>query len=318
MRAVQVETFGGPEVLRCTEDAPEPTVAADHALLDVSHAGVNFADTHQAEGSYLTPTALPFVPGVEAVGRLADGRRIVALLPGGGYAERAAAPLATSFDVPDGVSDGDALALVLQGTTAWNVLHTSAHLSPGETVVVMAAAGGVGSLAVQLARILGAGRVVAVASSAEKRALASRLGADATVDSGEADLTAAIRDACGGRADVVLEMTGGPTTAACLAALAPFGRLVVYGMASRQPTAPIEVGPLMARSQGIIGFWLTHAMRDPERLLRRPMTELLGLVETGALRPVLGGTYPLSEARRAHEDLRGRRSVGKLLLDPSR
>jgi NADPH:quinone reductase len=317
MRAVKVDTFGGPEVLRLVDDAPEPVVAAGHALLTVDHAGVNFADTHQTEDSYLAPTTLPLVPGVEAVGHLADGRRIVALLSSG-YAERAAAPLATSFDVPDGVSDGDALALVLQGTTAWHVLRTSAHLAAGETVVVMAAAGGVGTLAVQLARTFGAGRVVAVASSPEKRALAVELGADATVDSTEEDLAGAIRDACGGRADVVLEMTGGPTTAACLATLAPFGRLVVYGMAARQTTAPIEVGALMARSHGVIGFWLAHALRDPERRWRAPMAELLTLVEEGRLRPVVGGTYPLSEARRAHEDLRARRTVGKLLLDPRR
>lgn len=318
MRAVQVTRFGGPEVLELVTDAAEPTVGPGQSLLEIDHAGVNFADTHQAEDSYLAPTTLPFVPGAEAVGRLDDGRRVVSLLSGGGYAQRAAAPLLTSFDVPDGISDGDALALVLQGTTAWHVLRTSAHLAAGETVVVMAAAGGVGSLAVQLARSFGAGRVVAVASSAEKRTLASELGADATVDSGADDLTAAIRDACGGRADVILEMTGGPTTAACLAALGPFGRLVVYGMASREPTAPVEVGPLMARSQGVIGFWLAHAMRDPQRLLARPMAELLALVARGELRPVLGGTYAMSEAGRAHEDLRARRSVGKLLLDPRR
>ena len=317
MRAVRVTRFGGPEVLELVEDAPEPTVGDGMALMEVARAGINFADTHQAEDSYLAPTTLPLVPGAEAAGTV-DGRRVVALLPGGGYAERAAAPLATTFPIPDGVDDGTACALVLQGTTAWHVLRTSAHVQPGETVVVMAAAGGVGTLAVQLARTFGAGRVVAVASTAEKRALAAELGADATVDSGEEDLTAAIRDACGGRSDVVLEMTGGPTTAACLATLAPFGRLVIYGMASRQPTPPVEVGPLMARSQGVIGFWLAHAMRDPARLLAAPMAELLDLVAQGSLRAVVGDTYPLSEARRAHEDLRGRRTVGKLLLDPSR
>jgi NADPH2:quinone reductase len=207
---------------------------------------------------------------------------------------------------------------VLQGTTAWHLLRTSARIQPGETVVVMAAAGGVGSLAVQLARTFGAGRVVAVASSADKRALASELGADATVDSGEQDLTGAIRDACGGRSDIVLEMTGGPTTAACLATLAPFGRLVIYGMASRQPTAPVDLGALTVRSQGVIGFWLMHAMRDPQRLLAGPMAELLALVAGGELRAVTGGTYALSDARGAHEDLRARRTVGKLLLDPTR
>jgi NADPH2:quinone reductase len=317
VRAIVVEQFGGPEVLGFVDDAPEPKVGAGMALLDISRAGINYADTHQAENSYLAPTSLPLTPGVEAAGTI-GGRRVVALLPGGGYAERAAAPAATTFDVPDGVDDGTACALVLQGTTAWHVLRTSAQLRPGETVVVMAAAGGVGTLAVQLARSFGAGRVVAVASSAQKRALASELGADATVDSGEADLTGAIREACGGRSDVVLEMTGGPTTAACIATLAPFGRLVIYGMASREPTAPVDIGQLTARSQGVIGFWLAHAMRDPERLLAGPMAEMLDLVARGELRAVIGDTYALSDARRAHEDMRARRTVGKLLLDPAR
>jgi NADPH:quinone reductase len=316
MRAIVVERFGGPEVLGLVEDAPEPAVGEGMALLEVARAGINYADTHQAEDSYLAPTTLPFIPGVEAAGRIGE-RRVVALLPQGGYAQRAAAPAITTFDVPDAVDDATACALVLQGTTAWHVLRTSAQLRPGETVVVMAAAGGVGTLAVQLARTFGAGRVVAVASSPEKRALAEGLGADATVDSGEADLTGAIRDACGGRSDVVLEMTGGPTTAACLATLAPFGRLVIYGMASREPTAPVDLGRLTVRSQGVLGFWLAHAMRDPARLLAGPMTELLDLVARGELRAVVGGTYPLTEARRAHEDLRARRTVGKLLLDPN-
>jgi NADPH2:quinone reductase len=113
-------------------------------------------------------------------------------------------------------------------------------------------------------------------------------------------------------------MTGGPTTAACLATLAPFGRLVFYGMASRQPTAPVDLGHLTVRSQGVIGFWLAHAMRDPARLLAGPMTELLDLVAGGELRAVIGDTYALSHARQAHEDLRSRRTVGKLLLDPAR
>ena len=317
MRAIRVERFGGPEVLEVVDDAPEPEVGAGMALLEVARAGINFADTHQAEDTYLAPTTLPFIPGVEAAGTTTSGR-VVALLPGGGYAERVAAPLATTFALPDGVDDGTACALVLQGTTAWHILSTSARIQPGETVVVMAAAGGVGSLAVQLARTFGAGRVVAVASTPDKRALATELGADATVDSAEEDLTGAIREACGGRSDVVLEMTGGPTTAACLATLAPFGRLVIYGMASRQPTPPVDLGQLTVRSQGVIGFWLVHAMRDPQRLIAGPMTELLDLVVRGELRAVVGDTYALSDARQAHEDLRARRTVGKLLLDPSR
>jgi NADPH2:quinone reductase len=315
MRAIVVERFGGPEVLRLVEDAPDPQVGPGSVLLHIDHAGVNFADTHQAEDSYLAPVTLPLIPGAEAVGRLDDGRRVVALLPGGGYAERAAAPRAGCFPLPDAVDDGAALALVLQGTTAWHLLRTSARLSAGETVVVMAAAGGVGTLAVQLARRFGAGRVVAVASSDEKLRLARDLGADATVASDTEDLAGALKDACGGRPDVILEMTGGPTTGVLLESLAPFGRLVVFGMASRLPTPPVDVGRLMARSQGVVGFWLAHALRDPARWLAPAMDELLAAVADGSLRCVVGGRYPLSDARRAHEDLRARRTVGKLLLD---
>jgi NADPH:quinone reductase len=194
-----------------------------------------------------------------------------------------------------------------------------AKLERGESVVVHAAAGGVGTLAVQLAKLYGAGRVIAVASSQEKRTLAADLGADVTVDAGEEDLKAALTAANDGRkVDVVLEMVGGRTTDQSLAALAPFGRLVFFGMASRRAPSKVDLGELMGRSRGVIGFWLVHAMADPARHLATPMRELLDLTAAGDLRPVVGATYGLSEAPQAHRDLRERRSVGKLLLDPSR
>ncbi len=318
MRAIRITEFGGPEVLTLVDDQPEPTPRPGFEVLEVDAAGVNFADTHQAEDTYLAPSTLPLIPGAEAVGRLPDGRRVVALLPGGGYAERAAAPVATSFELPDAVEDGDALALVLQGTTAWHLLRTSARIAPGESVVVLAAAGGVGTLAVQLARRYGAGRVIAAASSEDKRRLALDLGADVAIDSRAEDLKGAIEEAAGGKVDIVLEMAGGAVTDASIAALAPFGRCVVYGMASRRPPSPVDPRALLARSRGVVGFWLAHAMRDPERHLAGPMRELLGLVADGDLRPVIGGTHGLSEAAQAHRDLRDRGTVGKLVLDPQR
>jgi hypothetical protein len=174
MRAIRITEFGGPEVLTYVDDEPEPRPSPAWQVLEVDAAGVNFADTHQAEDTYLAPASLPMIPGAEAVGRLPDGRRVVALLAGGGYAERVAVAPPVAFEVPDEVSDGAALALVLQGTTAWHLLHTSARMTPGESVVVFAAAGGVGSLAVQLAKRYGAGRIIAVASSPDKRDLALR------------------------------------------------------------------------------------------------------------------------------------------------
>ena len=161
---------------------------------------------------------------------------MAALLPGGGYAERVAVPEAVLVPVPDEVSDDRPPALLLQGLTARSLLRISARLEQGESVVVEAAAGGTGTLAVQLAKRMGAGRVIALASSEEKRELARRLGADAAVDSRADDLEAAILEANGGEpVDVVLEMSGGEAFEACLRALAPFGRLVTYGIASREP-----------------------------------------------------------------------------------
>jgi NADPH2:quinone reductase len=317
MRAIQIHEFGGPDVL-VERELPEPErgPSDDRELIEVSAAGVNYADTHQAEDSYLAPAELPLVPGGEVVGRTPDGRRVVALLAGGGYAERALAHPALMWEVPAGVSDGQALALVLQGTTAWHLLRTSAQLRPGESVVVHAAAGGVGTLAVQLAKRFGAGRVIAAASSEAKRELALRLGADAAVDASEEDLAGALREANGGaRVDVVLEMVGGRTFAQSLDALAPFGRLVHFGQAGREGTPKVDPGQLMARSQGVLGFWLVHLMRRPD-LLTAAMDDMFAAVLAGELEPVVGGTYPLADARRAHEDIRARRTTGKLVLTP--
>jgi NADPH2:quinone reductase len=216
------------------------------------------------------------------------------------------------------VSDGAALTTLVQGATAWHLLRTSTHLEPGETVVVHAGAGGVGTIAIQLAKRWGAGRVIATASNEQKRALTLELGADVAVDSNAPDLTAALREANGGRSvDVVLEMTGGRVFDQSLTALAPLGRLAVFGMAGRTPPTPVDPGRLMARSTAVIGFWLVHVVRRPE-LLARAVNDLLGLIAAGELRPVVGETYPLAAAADAHRALLDRSSVGKLVLDPRR
>src|ERR671910_1061827 len=229
VRAIQITEFGSPEVLRPVE-LPDPEPADGEVLVRVARAGINFADTHQRRDDYLAPAQLPLIPGGEISGTTPDGTRVAALLPGGGYAELVAVPEAYLVPVPDEVSDDQAAALLLQGLTAWATLKISARLEQGESVLVHAAAGGVGTLAVQLAKRMGAGRVVGIASSAEKRELAQRLGADATVDSNADDLEAAILDANGGEPlDVVPEMVGGAAFEASYAALAPFGRLITYG-----------------------------------------------------------------------------------------
>jgi NADPH2:quinone reductase len=325
MRAIRISRWGGPEVLELDADVPLPEPGEQDVLLRVTRAGINFADTHARENSYLARYELPLVPGAEVAGVVEHdgpgftaGERVVALVGSGGYAEYVAAPAATTFAVPEDVSDATALAFVIQGLTAWHLYRTCARVQPGESVVVHAAAGGVGSLAVQLGRPLGAGRVIATASTEDKRALALELGADAAVDVTRDDLAEALVEAnLGEPVDAVLEMAGGRVFDASLEALAPFGRLVAYGIASREPNT-VSSGALMRRSRAVVGFWLMHCLRRPAEMIDAPLQELFDRAAAGELRVIEGETYPLSEARRAHEDLQARRTAGKLLLDPSR
>ena len=317
MRAIQIDEWGGPEVLRLVEDAPKPEPRDGEVLIRVSRAGMNFADTHARENSYLARYELPLIPGAEVAGVIeGTDRRVAALCGTGGYAEYVAVPEAMTVPIPEGVSDGTALALLLQGLTAWHLYRTVGRVAEGETVVVVAAAGGVGSLATQLGKPMGAGRVIALASTEDKRELALSLGADVALDGEREDLAAALKEANGGRrVDVVFEMAGGRVFDECLKALAPFGRMVAYGIASRQPNE-VRTGALMRGSQAVIGYWLMHSLRDPQQF-GPPLADLFARVARGELRVVEGETYPLSEIRRAHEDLQGRRTTGKLLLDPS-
>jgi NADPH:quinone reductase len=316
MRAVRIEEFGGPDVLRVV-DLPKPEPVDGEVLIEVSRAGINFADTHQRENTYLSRYEVPLVLGGEVAGTTPDGRRVVALLRSGGYAEFAVAHEATVFPIPDGVDDGTALALIIQGLTAWHLFRTSAKLKEGESVVVISGAGGVGSLAVQLAKPFGAGRVIATASTEEKRALAVELGADAAVDPAEEDLKGALIEANEGRpVDVVLEMSGGRVFDQCAEALAPFGRIVAYGIASREQNTA-ETGRLMRKSRAVVGFWLMHCLGRRD-MMEEPLRDLFERASRGELVAQMGTTYALSDVRQAHEDLQGRRTTGKLLLDPSR
>jgi NADPH:quinone reductase len=317
MRAIQISEFGGPEVLELV-DLPVPEPGEGEVLIKVARAGMNFADTHQRENTYLAKAELPMIPGAEVAGTREDtGERVVALCSYGGYAEYVTAPADLCFPIPDGVDDGTALAILLQGLTAWHLFRTSARIKEGESVVIHAAAGGVGSLAVQLAKPMGAGRVIATASSEEKRALALELGADVAIDASPEGMKERLEEANGGRkVDVVLEMAGGEVFDQSLAALAPFGRLVAYGIASGENNT-ITSGSLMRRSRSVVGFWLFHCIGRPE-MVDEALADLFARARRGELRVVVGNTYALSDAAQAQIDLQERRTQGKLLLDPSR
>jgi NADPH2:quinone reductase len=316
MRAIQMTEFGGPEVLELTE-LPTPEPGGEEALIRVTRAGLNFGDTHLRTNSYVQKATLPLVPGGEVAGIREDtGERVVALVGDGGYAEYAVAPKALIFPIPAALDDGTALAIIVQGLTAWHLYRTAGAVAEGESVVVHAAAGGVGSLAVQLGRPLGAGRVIASASSAEKRALALDLGADVAIDPSPDGLTERLIDAnLGQPVDVVFEMAGGEVFDASYKALAPFGRVVVYGIASEQPNQ-VSTGSLLRHSRAVVGFYLFDCLRRPA-MFTDALSELFARAARGELKPVVGHTYPLAQAPQAHIDLRARRTSGKLLLDPS-
>ena len=316
MKAIQITAFGGPDSMHLVE-LPEPVASEGLELIDVRAIGINYADTHQTENSYLSPQKLPLVPGIEVVGTTSSGRRVLTPVASGGYAQKTLAYSAAMIDVPDGVSDEQALCMLVQGATAWHILKTVGHLKAGETVVVHAAAGGVGTVAIQLAKLWGA-KVIGVASSEGKRALATSLGADVVIDAKSEDLGRDILAANNGKpVDLVLEMVGGSTFDASLEVLAPFGRLITYGMASRTAPTPIHPGSLMGGSKTITGFWLSHCFGKKE-LMNDVIAELFELIKAGTLKPVIGATFGLSQAVIAHRAMLARETTGKITLDPAR
>ena len=235
MHAIQQTRFGGPEVLELVE-LPDLVASPGEVIVDVTLAGLNFADTHTRENKYVHQDDLPLIPGAEVAGVRRDtGERVVALCQRGGYASQVAVEERRLAPIPDSLSDGEALALQIQGLTAWHLHRTAGRVAPGESVVIHSGAGGVGSLAVQLARPLAqAGRVIATASSDERQAAAVGFGADVAISGTADDLTERLLEANEGKqVDVVFDMAGGAVFDASLRALAPFGRIVVCGISSK-------------------------------------------------------------------------------------
>lgn len=312
MRAIQFARYGGPEVLEEVE-LPDPEPGPGELLVDVEAAGVNFADVRQVAGLYAPPGSLPHVPGSEVLGRIGDGRRVMGFAANG-FASRAVIPQQTAIGVPESLAAGQALALLVQGLTAWHLLRSAARIRPGESVVVNSAAGGVGSLAVQLAKEFGAGRVIGTASTDEKRALAVELGADVAVDGAAEGYAERLVEANGGRpVDVILDAVGGAVFDGAQDALAAFGRLIGYGSSSGHKAQPVDPGTLTALNISVGGFWLRPLLGQGAE---QPMSELFELTAAGRLKPQVGGEYPLSDARTALADLADRRTVGKLVLLP--
>jgi NADPH2:quinone reductase len=324
MKAIWVGEFGEADVLQYVDvERPEP--GEGEVLIEVRSAGVNYADTMRRRNQYVESQDLPFTPGSEAAGTVAEvgegvddvsvGDRVVTLLGTGGYAEYAVAPARGLIPLPEGLDFDRAAAIPLQGLTAYHCIKTSGALKDGESVLVHAAAGGVGTLSVQVAKLLGAGTVIATASSEEKLDLARSLGADVLIDYTEEDWPEQVREATEGKgADIILEMVGADFPEKNLRCLNVFGRMVVFGAASRE-RGTIVPATLMKRCHAVVGFYLPQIMRRPD-LFVPSLKEILAWISSGDLQLTIGGTYPLEQAAEAHTDLEGRRTKGKLLLNP--
>jgi NADPH2:quinone reductase len=304
VRAAVLHEVGGPLTL---EDVPEPDVAEGQSLVEVRAAGINFADVLVRLGRYPQPPPLPTVLGNEIAGEL-DGRRVLAFVrqTGGGYAERVAVEDAWVFDLPDGASFVEGAAFLTTYLTAFVPLTRQARIRPGAHVLVTAAAGGVGTAAIQLATFMGA-RVTAAAGSEEKRELALSLGATGAITY---EAIGALRDV-----DVALDPVGGPVFTACLGALRPLGVAVGIGFAGG-PWEPLDPARLVGRNTGAVGFYLGRLMGFEPELVRGDARELLALWRRGVLRPVVGAEFPLDRANDAHELIASRRSTGKVVLVP--
>ncbi len=326
MRRVVAVEPGGPEVL-VVEEAPLPGVGPHQVRIRNLLAGINFADINARRATYAhRGTRFPFVPGleamgvVEAVGEGVDealiGRRVAAFPIGGAYAEAVVAPADLVMPIPDRVDDAQAAAFPVVGLTAYHLLVSVARARPGESVVITAAAGGVGTTAVQVSRLLGLSPIIAAAGSARRARHAISLGATHAVDYSSQDLAVAVLEATEGRgADIVLDAVGGEVREAGFRSLGVLGRLVQFGNSSGQPES--QPSPLESRERAIgsCGFHLGRLRGSRPDLIRSGAARLLEWMQAGELRIEVGEHVPLTAVREAHRRLESRQVVGKLLLD---
>lgn len=304
MKAAVLRELGAP---LSVEDVPEPEAGDGQSVVEVKAAGVNFADVLIRDGRYPQPPQLPTVLGNEVAGEI-DGRRVVAFarLTGGGFAQRVAVDDDWVFDLPAGATFAEGAAFLTTYLSAWIPLVRQARVHRGSSVLVTAAAGGVGTAAIQLATFAGA-EVTAAAGSEEKLALARQLGAQRTVSYAEIGELDDI--------DVALDPVGGSVFTACLKALRPLGVAIAVGFAGGT-WEQVDPARLVGRNTGAVGFYLGRLMRLRPELVREEVRELMAVWRGGAIRPLVGAEYSLEQANDALDLIASRRSTGKVVLVP--
>lgn len=323
MKSLTVTEYGEADVLQADEtDRPEP--GEGQVLIEVKAAGINFADIMQRRGHYHGGPVPPYTPGMEVAGVIAEvgdgvnrepGESVVSLVNGGGYAEYAVADARGLLAIPDGLAFEEAAGFPVQWLTAHNCLHEWGELEAGETVLIHAAAGGVGSSAVQLADEAGA-TVIGTASTEEKLSMADGLGMDHGIRYTEEDFVERVDEITDGEGvDLVLDGIGGDTSNESLDALCSFGRMVSYGAAAGEPGRP-NTADLLFGNNRIIGYHLGRAINEKPMRVMGAVPELTELLSEGVLEVQIGHTFELGEAADAHQFIEDRKSSGKVILLP--
>jgi NADPH2:quinone reductase len=324
MKAIRIEQLGGSDVMQVV-DIPTPEPKPKQVLVKIEAVGLNYSDIMIREGRYLQRTELPQILGrefagvIEAVGSevsgFAVGMRVYGTVGQGALAEYVCADYRGLLPIPDGMSSELAVSLIVQGLTALHCLNEHGNLKAGETVLIHAAAGGVGTLAIQMAKAMGA-KVIGTASSEAKCQLIRDLGAEA-INYSEGDWVAEVmRLTDGNGADLILESVGGEVfLRSYREALSTFGRIIVLGIAGGQPVE-VSTAEILKRNKPIIGYFLSVYFEKAPHLVGEGILKLMGMVLDGALKPVIGATYPLGEAAAAFDHMQGRASIGKVVIKP--
>ena len=301
MKSIIVKKFGGPDSMIFQETADLKEILG-HTLIDVKEIGVNFADTHQIKNTYLMPSRIPFIPGAEAAGFDKDNKRVIGISPMGSYATKANLWKSLMIEIPDDISFSQALHVFIQGASAWHLINSIGNVKNGEKVLIYSGGSGVGSIAIQLAKMLGA-EVYSTSTKDSVLKIFNKIGVKTDIH--------------GKKFDVILNMSGSDI-GRDLSLLNNFGRLVIYGMADENFANINLVDPkiLMNGSKTVSGFWLHNCFEEPSKFVDI-VKSLFVLIQKGLLNTYTDFKYPLKDATKAHYDILSRKTYGKVILDCS-
>ncbi|GGL43108.1 quinone oxidoreductase family protein [Sporolactobacillus putidus] len=324
MKTIVVSDFGGPSVLKVA-DTDTPSVGARQVLIRVVATSVNFADIMSRQGRYHSGSKPPFIPGLDAAGviekigpdvrHLKPGQRVIALLKNGSYSEYVVSDENLTFPIPDNVDFETAAACPTVSFTSYKLLADVARLAPGETVLIHAAAGGIGTTAVQFARLLGAAQVIGTVGNDKKRGIALEAGADQVINYQTEDFAEKVKELTDGRgADIILDSISGDVAEKSLTCLAMYGRLVNFGSAAGG-TGHFKTTDLHSSCRAVLGFSLGTTVRNRPDLLADASANIFRFLKEGRLKMKVGRHYALEEAAKAHEWMESRQSTGKIVLD---